>query len=139
GPMAATVAAGLVADLGRLAGESAVRAATVTSLVLASMAAALCLAMSIALVMMRRALELARRGAVPGLLERMSDTGAAMVLIVPPIVIGAGWFILLRHVGDVFAFAPVMVVTVNAVMAMPFAIRAIRPAYDAASARHEKL
>ena len=62
-----------------------------------------------------------------------------MVLIVPPLVIGAGWFILLRHVGNVFAFAPVMVVTVNAVMAMPFAIRAIRPAYDAASARHERL
>jgi thiamine transport system permease protein len=30
-------------------------------------------------------------------------------------------------------------VTVNAVMAMPFAMRAIRPAYDAASARNEKL
>jgi len=32
-----------------------------------------------------------------------------------------------------------MAVTVNAVMAMPFAARALRPAYDAASARHEKL
>ncbi|MFC6489597.1 ABC transporter permease subunit, partial [Nitratireductor sp. GCM10026969] len=103
------------------------------------LAACLCLVLSIALVMARRALELARAGPVPGILERMSDTGAAMVLIVPPVVIGAGWFILLRHFGNVFAFAPVMVVTVNAVMAMPFAIRAIRPAYDAASARHEKL
>jgi thiamine transport system permease protein len=35
--------------------------------------------------------------------------------------------------------APVMVVAVNAVMAMPFAIRAIRPAYDAASEQHERL
>src|SRR5690606_3627819 len=41
--------------------------------------------------------------------------------------------------GLVFAVAPLMVVCVNAVMAMPFAIRAIRPAYDAASARHERL
>jgi thiamine transport system permease protein len=31
------------------------------------------------------------------------------------------------------------VVTVNAMMAMPFAIRAVRPAYDAASERHERL
>src|SRR5690606_35487141 len=38
-----------------------------------------------------------------------------------------------------FAAAPVMVVVVNAVMATPFAVRAIRPAWDAASARHEKL
>lgn len=62
-----------------------------------------------------------------------------MVLVVPPVVIGAGWFILLRNAGNVFAFAPLMVIAVNAVMAMPFAVRAIRPAYDAASARHEKL
>ena len=73
------------------------------------------------------------------LLEHATDTGAGFVLVVPPIVIGAGWFLLLRHGGDVFAVAPVMVVAVNAVMAMPFAIRAIRPAHDAASERHERL
>jgi thiamine transport system permease protein len=32
-----------------------------------------------------------------------------------------------------------MVVAVNAVMAMPFAVRVIRPAWDAASARHDRL
>src|SRR5690606_23201274 len=31
------------------------------------------------------------------------------------------------------------VVTINAVMAMPFVLRAIRPAWDSAAARHEKL
>lgn len=136
GPMVAIVVAGLASDLARLAGEPAVRAATMTSLVFAALAASLSLILSSALVMARRALELAR---APRPLERAMDTGAALVLIVPPVVIGAGWFILLRHVGDVFAFAPIMVVTVNAVMAMPFAVRALRPAYDAASARHEKL
>src|SRR5690606_32195282 len=50
-----------------------------------------------------------------------------------------GWFVALRGTGQVFAAAPVMVIAVNAVMAMPFAIRAIRPAWDAASARHERL
>src|SRR5690606_7913833 len=130
---------GLAAELLRLAGEQAVQAATATSLLLAILAASLCLILSAALVVARRALELARGAAKPSLLEMAADTGAALVLIVPPVVIGAGWFILLRHVGDVFAFAPVMVVTVNAVMAMPFAVRALRPAYDAASARHERL
>ena len=61
------------------------------------------------------------------------------MLVVPPIVIGAGWFILARHVGDVFLLAPFMVVTVNAVMAMPFVVRAIRPAHDAAAERHDRL
>ena len=57
----------------------------------------------------------------------------------PPIVIGAGWFILLRGVTDVFALAPVMVVAVNAAMALPFAIRVLRPAWDAAAERHDRL
>jgi len=139
GPMAATVIAGLGADLPRLAGERAVLDATATSLILAGLAAFLCLLLSIALVMARRSLEMSRGGRRARLLERLTDTGASMVLIVPPIVIGAGWFILLRHFGDVFAFAPLMVVAVNAAMALPFTMRAIRPAYDAASARHEKL
>lgn len=139
GPMLATVAAGLDADLARLAGEPAVISATATSLLLSSLAAVVCVALSLALVAARRALELRRAGRPAGPLEWMVDAGASMVLVVPPIVIGAGWFVLLRHAGDVFSFAPVMVVTVNAVMAMPFAARVLRPAYDAASARHEKL
>jgi thiamine transport system permease protein len=139
GPMLATVIAGLDADLARLAGETAVRQATITSIVLATLAAALSAALALSLVMARRALALRRGAGRKSLLENVVDTGAGFVLVVPPIVIGAGWFVLLRHFGNVFAVAPVMVVTVNAVMAMPFAIRAIRPAHDAASERHERL
>lgn len=139
GPMAAIVAAGLGADLARLAGESAVRQATATSVVLALSSASLSALLSLSLVMARRALALRRRSGAKTLLEHATDTGAGFVLVVPPIVIGAGWFLLLRHGADVFAVAPVMVVTVNAAMAMPFAIRAVRPAYDAGSERHEKL
>lgn len=139
GPMAATVAAGLGADLGRLAGESAVRQATLTSAVLALLSALLSVALSLSLIMARRALALSRGIGARTLLEHATDTGAGFVLVVPPIVIGAGWFLLLRTLSDVFAIAPVMVVAVNAVMAMPFAIRAVRPAYDAASERHERL
>ncbi|MBZ9760003.1 thiamine/thiamine pyrophosphate ABC transporter permease [Mesorhizobium sp. CA8] len=140
GPMAATLLSGLEADLGRLAGEEAVRRATLTSAGLAFLAALLSVTLSLALIGARRALALrGRPGNTMSLLEHAADTGAGFVLVVPPIVLGAGWFLALRHVTDVFAVAPVMVVTVNAVMAMPFAIRAIRPAYDAASERHERL
>ena len=139
GPMAATVAAGLGADLMRLATETAVRQATATSIVLALLSAVLSAILSLALVAGRRTLASNRRSGPKPLLEYAMDTGAGFVLVVPPIVIGAGWFLLLRHGADVFAIAPAMVVTVNAVMAMPFAVRAIRPTYDAASERHEKL
>lgn len=139
GPMAATVMSGLGADLSRLASESAVRQATLTSAVLAFLSALLSVALALALIMARRALSLSRRVGARTLLEHATDTGAGFVLVVPPIVIGAGWFLALRTVSDVFAIAPIMVVTVNAVMAMPFALRAVRPAYDAASERHERL
>jgi thiamine transport system permease protein len=140
GPMAAIVVAGLRSDLARLAGEASVHAAVATSLILAALSATLSLALSLALVSTRRALELKRGNSRPDLFEWAADQGAALVLVIPPIVIGAGWFMLLRHSGaGVFAAAPFMVVAVNAVMAMPFAMRAIRPAYDSASARHERL
>jgi thiamine transport system permease protein len=139
GPMLATVLAGLEADLGRLAGETAVLRATATSLLLSTLAALMSVALSLSLVAARRVLQMERRADPRSLLERLTDTGAGFVLVVPPIVIGSGWFILLRHTGNVFLLAPFMVVTVNAVMAMPFAVRAIRPAYDAASERHERL
>ncbi|KFB08766.1 thiamine/thiamine pyrophosphate ABC transporter permease [Nitratireductor basaltis] len=139
GPMAATFMAGIDADLARLAQDKAVIHATVTSLVLATLSALLSVVISTALIMARRQLELERRTEGRGILEHLSDAGASFVLIIPPVVIGAGWFILLRHFGSVFSFAPLMVVTVNAAMAMPFAMRVLRPAHDAASARHEKL
>jgi thiamine transport system permease protein len=139
GPMAAIVTAGLRADLARLVGEASVHRAVLTSLTLALGAAALSVALSFALVSARRALELRRGESEPGLFEKATDQGAVLVLVIPPIVVGAGWFILLRHTGSVFAAAPFMVVAVNAVMAMPFAMRAIRPAHDSASARHERL
>ncbi|RWM07607.1 thiamine/thiamine pyrophosphate ABC transporter permease [Mesorhizobium sp.] len=140
GPMAATVLAGLDADLGRLAGEETVRRATLTSAALSFLSATLSATLSLSLIAARRTLALRRRaGSAMSLLEHATDTGAGFVLVVPAIVIGAGWFLALRGFTDVFAVAPVMVVAVNAVMAMPFAIRAVRPAYDAASERHERL
>lgn len=146
GPMLAVVAAGLQAELGRLVAEPSFQSATATSLVLAILSAAIASAMAWSLAAARFAAA-GRTGtrdvggdrSAAHLLARMFDAGASFVLVVPPIVIGAGWFILLRSRTDIFALAPVMVVAVNAVMAMPFALRAIRPAHDAAAERHEKL
>jgi thiamine transport system permease protein len=139
GPIVAIVVAGLEAELGRLATETSVLRATATSVVFATLSASIAVAMALGLVMARRVLELSRHGGRASVLEKLTDAGAGFVLVVPPVVLGAGWFILLRHTGDVFVYASIMVVAVNAVMAMPFAVRAIRPAHDAASARHERL
>ncbi|MDQ2634718.1 MAG: thiamine/thiamine pyrophosphate ABC transporter permease [Pseudomonadota bacterium] len=138
GPVVATVVAGLAADFPKLAGDAAVQRATMTSIVLAILSAFLSVAIALSLAAARQALA-RRRATRTSLLESLAGTGAGFVLVVPPIVIGAGWFVLLRHSDFLFAAAPVMVATVNAVMAMPFAIRAIRPAYDAAGERNDRL
>jgi len=127
GPLGATVASGLKADLARLASETVVHKALGTSVVLAALSATFAVALTLALV-------LARSPA-----RNSTDARASLVLVVPPIVIGAGWFILMRGVTDVFLLAPVMVVAVNAVMAMPFVVRAVRPAHAAGRARHDRL
>ncbi len=137
-PLAAIVISGLSADLTRLASEGSVQRATWTSLALALGAASLALCLSLALVRARHAL--ASRGSNRlRWVETLFDTGAGYVLVIPPIVIGAGWFIFLRLWTDVLALAPIMVIAVNGIMAMPFAMRLIRPAHDDAATRHDRL
>ncbi|MBV2144768.1 thiamine/thiamine pyrophosphate ABC transporter permease ThiP [Falsochrobactrum sp. TDYN1] len=131
-PIAGVVVSGLAADLVRLLSERIVWRAIGTSIVLGFSAAFLSVILSLALVIAREAARSAR-------LASFFDTGASLILVMPPIVIGAGWFILLRHFTDPFGMAPIMVVTVNAAMAMPFAVRLLRPAWDTAAARHNKL
>jgi thiamine transport system permease protein len=136
-PLLAVLLAGLRADLFRLAGEPAVLRAAAASLGLAAGSAVMATAAAWSLAAGRAAL--AARGASGGFAERLLDSSAGLTLVVPPVVIGAGWFLLLRETGYVFAAAPVMVLAVNAATAVPFALRVIRPAYDAASLRHERL
>ncbi|WP_139973889.1 thiamine/thiamine pyrophosphate ABC transporter permease ThiP [Ochrobactrum sp. CGA5] len=131
-PIAGVVISGLAADLVRLLTERIVWRAIGTSLVLGFSAALLSVILSFALVSAREAVKKRK-------LANIFDTGASLILVMPPIVIGAGWFILLRHFTDPFAMAPFMVVTVNAAMAMPFAVRLLRPAWDTAASRHNRL
>ncbi|KAB2676404.1 thiamine/thiamine pyrophosphate ABC transporter permease ThiP [Brucella tritici] len=131
-PIAGVVISGLAADLGRLLTERTVWRAIGTSLALGFCAALLSVILSLALVSAREAMKKRKVASI-------FDTGASLILVMPPIVIGAGWFILLRHFTDPFAMAPFMVVTVNAAMAMPFAVRLLRPAWDTAASRHNRL
>jgi len=139
GPLLAILVSGLQADLAKLAARASVQRAAMTSVVLASLAALLAVGLAWALAAGRQKLASARRSHAAGLLERAMDNGAVFILVIPPLVIGSGWFLLLRHTADVFALAPVMVVAVNALMALPFALRAIRPAFDAAAVQNDRL
>lgn len=139
-PIASVAASGLAADLGKLVRELIVWQAIATSLALGAFAALLSVLLSLSLVAARQtAARLRGMESRPSLFEWLAGNGSGLILMIPPIVIGAGWFILALHFMDPFALAPFMVVAVNAAMAMPFAVRVLRPAWDTAAARHDRL
>ncbi|MGH6930795.1 MAG: thiamine/thiamine pyrophosphate ABC transporter permease [Dongiaceae bacterium] len=55
------------------------------------------------------------------------ELSASLVLVVPPLVIGTGLFVLLSAIANVFAIGILLVVLVNAMMALPYVMRTLGP------------
>jgi thiamine transport system permease protein len=139
-PLVSVALDSVAAPLARLMGEPVVRRALATSLGIASVAAVLAIGLTWALVQAARAARMRARGRP--LLEWFAsacDTGGSLILVMPPIVIGAGWFVLLRPVADIFALAPILVIVINALMAIPYATRILGPAVAEAAQAHDRL
>jgi thiamine transport system permease protein len=67
------------------------------------------------------------------------DSAVSLYLAVSAIVLGTGAFILLRGFVDVFALAPILVITANALVALPFAYRVVEGRMAVLAKRHDKL
>jgi len=136
---AAILVAGLNAPLAHLAGDAGVWRAGATSLAIASAAAILSLAMAWPLG------ELAASGRQPSagrglrLAGRSAEMASSLVLVMPPVVLGAGWFVLLLGVpgGRDLGFA--VVIAINALMAVPFIMRVLATAINDSRTRHDRL
>jgi len=139
-PFAVIVWRGISADLPALFAQASFRRALATSLALGTLAAitAVALALLLATGMARAAAARRFRGEASRS-ELIFGQASSLILVVPPVVIAAGWFISIRRFADVYAMAPVMVVTINAAMAVPFAIRLLLPAVRSAAERYDRL
>ncbi|MGE0210616.1 MAG: thiamine/thiamine pyrophosphate ABC transporter permease [Parvibaculaceae bacterium] len=135
-PLGALSAAALAAPFAKLAGEPVVQRALLTSLVIAATAAILSVLLAWALV---KAAAAARARPGWGWLAKAAEAGGSVVLVMPPIVIGAGLFVLLRQWADVFALAPAIVIAINALMAIPYGSRILGPALAEAAQAHDRL
>ena len=62
-----------------------------------------------------------------------------MVLVVPPLALGAGLFVMLLGTADLRRWALVIVALVNALMALPFVLRLLTGAAELAEHRHGRL
>ncbi len=139
-PLIAIVRGGLQADLARLVSSEAFLQAAFTSAAIAASSGLLALIMSAAIASGRITVSETRRsGAAVSTYGTLLVGASSLVLLVPPVVLGTGWFLLLRPFGDVAKFAPMLVVVINALMALPFVMRVLEPAMETHHRRTSQL
>ena len=120
-PVGAIVVAGLQSNLSGLVRGSMFWQALTTSLLLAFGAGLL--ATTTTYLMARAGASLSARGGRLASLFRLPE----FMLLVPPLALGSGWFLVLHRLGLADGMGPMLVVLVNMCMALPFAARVVVP------------
>jgi thiamine transport system permease protein len=137
-PFWGVIAAGLTPDLMSLLSDPRTWQALLTSLLVAGTAAVVSLLLaSLAIAARHRAIQ--RFSRADRVLTASLGGATSLILLVPPVVLGAGWFVLLGRTVDVFRIAPLIVIAVNALMALPFVMRVLEPAYRTHMLRTDRL
>lgn len=131
-PLVAAASAGVRADLFRLVSDPLFHRALSISLGIAISSGLLSTLLGYTLLQ-------ARRRFAPGSLARRSLGLTDFILLLPPLALGAGWFVLTLRLGWLGLGAPFAVVVINALMAMPFVARALGPSLDSHVHRTEHL
>ena len=70
---------------------------------------------------------------------RLIELAGSLIYVVPPLVIGTGLFVLLSPHLDIFSWVYPIVITINALMGLPFVIRSLGPAMRQNYARYNFL
>ena len=135
-PMAAVFVAGLTGPVAKVLSDPLFWSCAARSLVVALCAAPLALVLAWSLLAMCRRLRL--RHARPGWADGVELSGS-LIIVVPPIVLGTGFFIMLSPHMDVYVLGPPLVVLVNALMGVPYVLRVLGPLHRQMSARYEHL
>lgn len=138
-PLVATLLSGLAADFGKLATDPLLHRAFLTSLLISLASASLSLAIALPVVLVPRLAEAGDAGAATRLMGRALPAVGSLILLVPPVVVATGWFLALRAFGETGRFAPAVVTVLNALMALPFVVRVLEPAYRTHLSRTARL
>lgn len=62
-----------------------------------------------------------------------------LILVMPPLVLGTGLFLLLRPYADVFSLALLLVILINALLALPFVLRILDAPINQSTQYHDRL
>ena len=138
-PMLAVIVSGLSADLSRLVGDALFWRAAVTSLSIGLAAATLSVLIASLLVRGRYSAGDRPETPVLALLTGLSGAAGSLTLLVPPVVLGAGWFLMLGGSTGKLLAPLAVIVLVNALMALPFVMRVVEPAHRNTMERNGRL
>ncbi len=138
-PLLATLVSGLAADFGRLALDPMLHRALLTSLAISLASASLSLAIALPVVLVPQLAESGAAGPARLIMAGALPAVGSLILLVPPVVVATGWFLMLRLFGETGRFAPAIVTVINALMALPFVVRVLGPAYRTHLARTARL
>ncbi|MCR6501616.1 thiamine/thiamine pyrophosphate ABC transporter permease [Shinella sp. CPCC 101442] len=138
-PLAATLTSGLAADFGRLALDPLLHRALMTSLAISFASACLSVAIALPIVLVPRLAKAGDAGMATRLMARALPATGSLILLVPPVVVATGWFLMLRTFGETGRFAPAIITIINALMALPFVVRVLEPAYSTHLSRTARL
>ncbi len=72
-------------------------------------------------------------------LATASDLSGSVILLLPPFVLATGLFIILKGSTSLNTLAPLLVITVNALMALPFALRIMIPSFETSAQKSDLL
>jgi thiamine transport system permease protein len=130
-PLAGIIIDGMGAEYARLARDSLLWRAAGWSLTIGTSAAVLA---TLTAALLARAIV----RSAPGGAEALRMVGN-LVLLFPPIILAAGWFLLVHRHLDPLGFSPFAVILINALMALPFALAMLEPAFRASFQMHDRL
>jgi thiamine transport system permease protein len=106
-----------------------------SSLIISLCAAMLSLLLSLPIAFLYKNLKYKNAGKRIALL----DVGSTLILVVPPLTLGMGLFLVLRAYSNLFEFGIYLVILVNGMLAVPFLIRILQPAIHASAQQVDRL
>jgi len=109
--------------------------ATMSSLIISLSAALIAMMLSLPIAYLYKNLQQHHAGIQSGLL----DMGSTLILVVPPLTLGMGLFLLLRDYGGLSELGIYLVILVNGMLAVPFVLRVLQPAVIATSEQVDRL
>lgn len=138
-PLASVASQGVKADLPRLAMDPMVGRALVTSLAIALPSGVMSVLMAWLISNARQAILLSQKPSRSGLLYASAlPQLSSLILLVPPTVLGTGWLLLVGP-ARLEPAAPVLIATINSLMALPFALNIVDHAMATHRARNGRL